>query len=270
MENIPAVANNKTNINSAEFVKLTIYNEVNVTQAIDIVSGTEYEIKTIGSTPWTTIGAPSSAIGTTFTANTTGSGTGTAYDVSVFTFSSAYTAETIANTVYTPLGGLLAVGIQQRDIRVTSADTTIMLSGIPADDSNNIATVLGYKIRGSKVEVTRGFYNNNYVLANTAQRFTGIVTSYNITEERHDLIDNFTVSLNASSYKSVLENRVSGRKTNPESWKVFNPSDTSMDNIYSLSDQHFDFGMKVSPTATTASTATTESTTASQSDNGPL
>lgn len=270
MENIPAVANNKTNINSAEFVKLTIYNEVNVTQAVDIVSGTQYEIKTIGSTPWTTIGAPSSAIGTTFTANNVGSGSGTAYDVSVFTFSSAYKAETIANTVYSPLGGLLAVGIQQRDIRVTSADTTIMLSGIPADDSNNIATVLGYKIRGSKVEVTRGFYNNNYVLANTAQRFTGIVTSYNITEERHDLIDNFTVSLNASSYKSVLENRVSGRKTNPESWKVFNPSDTSMDNIYSLSDQHFDFGMKVSPTATTASTATTESTTASQSDNGPL
>lgn len=267
MENIPAVANNKTNVNSAEFVKLTIYNDVNVTQAVDIVSGNQYEIKTVGSTPWTTIGAPSSAIGTTFTANATGSGSGTAYDVSVYTFSSAYKAETIANTVYSPLGGLLAVGIQQRDIRVTSADTTIMLSGIPADGSDNMAVVLGTKIRGSKVQITRGFYNNNYVLANTAPRFTGIVTSYNITEERHDLVDNFVITVNASSYKTVLENKISGRKTNPESWKVYNPTDTSMDNIYSLSDQHFDFGMKPSATATTASTATTESTTASQTNS---
>mgnify|MGYP003653480204 CR=1 FL=1 len=142
-----------------------------------------------------------------------------------------------------------------------------MLSGIPADGSDNMAIVLGTKIRGSKVEVTRGFYNNNYVLANTAQRFTGIVTSYNVTEDRHDQVDNFIISINASSYKSVLENRVSGRKTNPESWKVFDPSDTSMDNIYSLADQHFDFGMKVSSTATTASTATTEASTATQTNS---
>ena len=267
MENIPAVANNKTNINSAEFVKLTIYNEVNVTQAINIVSGTQYEIKTVGSTPWTSIGAPSAAIGTTFTANAAGSGSGTAYDVSVFTFSSAYKFETIGDTTYSPMGGLLAVGIQQRDIRVTSADTSLSLSGIPADDSNNIATVLGYKIRGSKVEIDRGFYNNNYVLANTAHRFTGIVTSYNITEERHDLVDNFTVTLNASSYKTVLENKISGRKTNPESWKVFSPLDTSMDNIYSLADQYFDFGVKPKEGATTAGTATTTVTNANQNDN---
>jgi hypothetical protein len=267
MENIPAVANNKTNVNSAEFVKLTVYNDVNITQAINIVSGTQYEIKTIGSTPWTTIGAPSSAIGTTFTANAAGSGSGTAYDVSVYTFSSAYKAETIANTVYSPLGGLLAVGIQQRDIRVTSADTTIMLSGIPADGSDNMAVVLGTKIRGSKLQVTRGFYNNNYVLANTAARFTGIITSYNVTEERQDLVDNFVITVNASSYKTVLENKISGRKTNPESWKVYNPSDTSMDNVYSLADQYFDFGVKPKQGAATEGTATTTVTNANQNDN---
>ena len=267
MENIPAVANNKTNINSAEFVKLTIYNDVNITQAVNIVSGSQYEIKTVGSTPWTSIGAPSAAIGTTFTANAAGSGSGTAYDINVYTFSSAYQPQTIANTVYSPLGGLLAVGIQQRDIRVTSADTSIVISGIPADGSDNMAIVLGTKIRGSKIEITRGFYNNNYVLANTAQRFTGIVTSYNITEERQELMDNFSITLNASSYKSVLENRIAGRKTNQESWKVFNPLDTSMDNIYSLSDQQFDFGMAPSTTATTASTAGAESRTATQTNS---
>ncbi len=208
MDNIPAVANNKASINSAEFVKLTIYNDV---------------------------------------ANTG--------DTTIYTFSSAYGYETIDGQQYSPLGGLLAVGIQQRDIRVTSADTSISLSGIPSDGSDNMAIVLGTKIRGSKIEVIRGFYDSNYVMTSTAHRFTGIVTSYNITEDRHDLVDNFTITLNASSYRSVLQNRVAGRKTNGESWKVFYPTDTSMDNVYSLSDQLFDFGVKPKAGASTQSTA---------------
>jgi len=220
MDNIPAVANNKPAINSAEFVKLTIYNEY-----------------------------------------------GNIANTSVYTFSSAYSNETISGTTYSPLGGLLAVGIQKRDIRVTSADPSVTLSGIPSDGSDNMAIVLGTKIRGSKLEITRGFYNNNFVLANTAHRFTGIVTSYNITEERTGLVDNFTITLNASSYKTVLQNRVAGRKTNSQSWKAFNPSDTSMDNVYSLADRQFDFGNPPTQGASTSSQATV--TAPSTTTNNP-
>jgi hypothetical protein len=216
MDIIPAV-DDKTSINSAEFVKLTIYNDVSNTA-----------------------------------------------DTTIYTFSSAYKYETIDGTQYSPLGGLLAVGVQQRDIRVTSADTSISLSGIPSDGSDNMAIVLGTKIRGSKVEIIRGFYNDNYVLTSVAQRFTGIITSYNITEERHNLVDNFTITLNASSYKNVLENRVAGRKTNGESWKVFYPTDTSMDNVYSLADQYFDFGVKPKQGASTQSAASSSTNQASQ------
>lgn len=218
MDIIPAVANNKTLVNSAEFVKLTIYNDV---------------------------------------ANTA--------NVSIYTFSSSYKEETISGSTYSPMGGLLSVGIQQRDIRVTSADTTIVLSGIPADN-NNIEIVLDTNIRGSKIEITRGFYNNNYVLTSNAHRFTGIVTSYTITEERQDQDDTFTVALNASSYKNVLENKISGRKTNKESWQAFYPLDTSMDKIYSLADQKFDFGMKPTEGASTNSTASSELTRATQTN----
>ncbi len=172
---------------------------------------------------------------------------GNTANTTIYTFSSAYQYETIDSTEYTPLGGLLAVGVQQRDIRATSADTTVTLSGI---DGNNIYAVLDSngKIRGSKLEITRGFYGgdgnvaNNYNITSTAHRFTGIVTSYNITEERQDDNDNFTVSLSASSFKTVLENRVAGRKTNQNSWKEYDPADTSMDNVYSLSGYNFDFG----------------------------
>ncbi|MFY8211565.1 MAG: hypothetical protein ACOVLB_02690 [Candidatus Nanopelagicus sp.] len=208
MEIIPAVAGNKTNINSAEFVKLTIYNDVN---------------------------------------NPT--------DISVYTFSSSFKAETINDQIYSPMGGLLAVGIQQRDIRVTSADTSLMLSGISGD---NIYVVLANKIRGSRLDITRGFYNNQFVMTSTAHRFTGIVTSYNISEERHDLVDNYTVTLNASSFRYVLENRVAGRKTNKESWQSFYPGDGSLNNLYSISDQQFDFGMPVTKSTATGSTASVD------------
>ena len=209
MDIIPEVSNNATNINSAEFVRLTVYNDYSNT------------------------------------ANTT-----------TYTFSTAYTSETIDGVVYSPLGGLLSVGVQQRDLRVTSADTSISLSGV---DGNNIYIVLGTKIKGSEIEITRGFYNNNYVLTNTYPRFTGIVTSYNIAEDRIADTDTFTVTVNASSYKTVLENRLAGRKTNEQSWQVFNSTDSSMNNMYSLSGRKFDFGKKPTASQPNPSAATSES-----------
>lgn len=191
---IPEVSSNVYQINSAEFVKVTIFNEY-------------------GNT-----------------ANTT-----------VLTFSSSYKSETIANTVYSPLGGLLTVGAQNRNLRVTEGDTSISISGI---GGNNIYEALSTNIRGSEIEIKRGFYYANMVLNANAvyNRFTGIITSYTITEERENNEDNFTVSMGASSYKTVLENRIAGRKTNKESWQYFNSTDTSMNQVYAISGVSFDFG----------------------------
>ena len=51
-----------------------------VVEAPDIISGSQYIIKSIGSTTWTTYGASTNNIGVTFISNTTGgAGTGTAY-----------------------------------------------------------------------------------------------------------------------------------------------------------------------------------------------
>jgi len=196
MENIPPVSNNATQINSAEFVKLTIYNDyANI-------------------------------------ANT-----------SIYTFSSAYNNTTIDGTVYLALGGLLSVGEQTRNLRVTEGDTTIALSGV---SGNNIQVVLDSegKIRGSLVEVKRGFYHANNVIdtSNIYTRFTGIVTNYNISEDREGKEDNFTVVIGASSYKTILSNRIAGRKTNKESWRYFDTNDSSMDNVYSIAGVQFDFG----------------------------
>lgn len=236
---IPAVANNATQINNAEFVKITIFNEYPYTPAANIAANTTYIIKSAGTTNWTAIGASSNSVGTFFTANSAGTGNGTAANVSVLTFSSSYKNETIDGNVYYALGGLLSVGSQVRNLRATSGETMIALSGI---DGNNIYNVLATNIRGSEVEVLRGFYDNNITLANTYNRFKGIVTSYGISEDRDGQEDNFTVSVGASSYKTVLENRIAGRKTNKESWRYFDSNDSSMDQVYAISGITFDFG----------------------------
>ena len=199
-QNIPQVQDTPT-IKSAEFVKLTVFNDYN---------------------------DPS--------------------DTTVYTFSSAYKYETIDGTSYSPMGGLLAVGAQNKDLRATSGDTVIAISGIGA---NNIYLVLGTKIRGSEVQVSRGFYDDNNILETPVyNRFRGIITSYGITEDREGQDDNFTVAISASSYVNVLSNRIAGRKTNEQSWKVFYPNDTSMDQVYSIAGVNFDFGGKATSKST--------------------
>lgn len=240
MQIIPQVSNNATQINSAEFVKLTIYNEYPPTDAANITANTTYIIQSSGNTAWTSIGASSNAVGTFFTANSAGTGNGTASNVTVLTASSSYKNEVIAGNVYLALQGLLQVGTQTRNIRVAQGDTTISLSGI---DGNNIYNVLATKIRGSELEIYRGFYDDDMNLESPVyQRFRGIVTNYAITEDREGQDDNFTVSINASPYKTVLENRIAGRKTNKESWRFFDSNDSSMDNVYAISGVQFDFG----------------------------
>jgi hypothetical protein len=184
-------------------------------------------------------------------------------NVTVHTFSSSYQPEIIDGQLYSPVGGLLAVGTAQRDLRVTSADTSLSLSGIA---SENIYIVLATKIKGSKLEIVRGFYDSNYILTSTAHRFTGIVTSYNINEDRKDTTDNYTVTLNASSFKAVLENRIVGRKTNNSSWTYYNPGDTSMSQVYSLSGTTFNFGGNIAPVITNNSASALESQVSSQSN----
>jgi len=160
-------------------------------------------------------------------------------DISTYTFSSAYKPEVIGGQTFLPLGGLLQVGGQNRQLSVTSSDTVISLSGV---SGNNMSIVLGTKIRGSEIEVYRGFYDDNQVLGNTYLRFTGIITSYAVEEDRSEQNDVFTIAVAASSYKTVLENRITGRKTNSESWKFYNANDTSMDRVASIAGVQFDFG----------------------------
>lgn len=175
-------------------------------------------------------------------------------DGGVYTFSSSFKVEqlpgepdqfnpgTTGGVTYTPLGGLVGVSGHQRDLSATSFDTSISLAGI---DPNKLGLVIDARLKGSKIEIWRGFYNTNFGLTSVSKRYTGIVTGYSLQEERVDRIDAFTLSLHCSSYKRVLENRHSGRFTNPQSWRNFSPNDSSMDSVPSINGVVFPFGVKL-------------------------
>ena len=171
----------------------------------------------------------------------------------------------IATGTYTALGGLVNISGHQRDLTATSYDTQVTLVGI---DPNQIKNVLeigknsdgSYHagIKGAKIQLWRGFYDDSYHLIDSPQlRYTGIVTSYHINEDRQDLVDTFTLTLQCSSYKTVLENRFAGRHTNGSSWNKniipnYDPNtglplnplyDTGMDRIQAIHNTTFNFGL---------------------------
>lgn len=161
----------------------------------------------------------------------------------IYTFSNSYKNETISGVEYSALGGLVAVGNQQRDLTATSYDTSVALVGV---DPTNINLVLNANLRGSVIEILRGFYNQGGNLTATYPRFKGVVTTFQISEDREADIDIFNVVINCSSYRTILQNNVGGRRTNRDVWNYYyNGTDTSMDNVEKLNNAYFDFGVPV-------------------------
>lgn len=163
-----------------------------------------------------------------------------------YTFCSAAGPITVDGITFTGLGDLLSLSDIQRDIKSTSDDLTISLTGI---DGNNVHMLLDERIKGSSVEVWRGFFddNNQIITSPTTQffkRYTGIVNSVSISEDFNDRLRTrvATCTVSCASFRFVLENRISGIKTNSVSWKQFYPTDSSMDRVQVVMSQYFDFG----------------------------
>lgn len=184
-------------------------------------------------------------------------------DSTVYTFCNAPAPITVGGDTFTNLGSLLSVGDVQRDIKATSDDMTIQLTGI---DPANVGLILSSDIKGSLVEVWRGFFdsNNQIITTPTTQffkRYQGIINNVSIGEnfDAEKRIRVATCSISCSSMRRVLENRLSGVKTNENNWQTLYPADTSMSRVAEISNQYFDFG-KTPQTQTQASDTTTTDT----------
>jgi hypothetical protein len=177
----------------------------------------------------------------------------------VYTFCNAAAPITVGGITFANLGALLNVGDVQRDMRSTSDDMTIALTGI---DPTNIGIILGNDIKGSLVEVWRGFFNANNQIITTPttqffKRYQGIINSVSITEDFNSELRTriATCSIACSSMRRILENRLGGVKTNQSSWQFLYPGDTSMNRVATIANTFFDFGKP--PQTDTQSTDTT-------------
>lgn len=177
----------------------------------------------------------------------------------VYTFCNAAAPITVGGITFSNLGALLSVGDVQRDIKATSDDMTIQLTGI---NPSNVALILSNDIKGSLVEVWRGFFdsNNQIITTPTTQffkRYQGIINSVSITEDFNSEARTriATCSISCSSMRRVLENRLSGVKTNQNNWQFIYVGDTSMNRVSEISNTFFDFGSP--PKTQTQSSETT-------------
>ena len=164
----------------------------------------------------------------------------------VYTFCNAAAPITVGGITFSNLGALLSVGDVQRDIKATSDDMTIALTGI---DPTNVGIILSNDIKGSLVEVWRGFFdsNNQIITTPTTQffkRYQGIINSVSITEDFNSEARTriATCSISCSSMRRILENRLSGVKTNQNNWQFIYSGDTSMNRVAEISNTYFDFG----------------------------
>ena len=139
----------------------------------------------------------------------------------VYTFCNAAAPITVGGNTFTNLGALLNVGDVQRDIKATSDDMTISLTGI---DPTWVSVILGTYIKGSTVEVWRGFLdsNNQIITTPTTQffkRYQGIINNVSISENFDSQARTrvATCSVSCSSMRRILENKMSGVKTNQQS-----------------------------------------------------
>ena len=103
----------------------------------------------------------------------------------VYTFCNAAAPITVGGNTFTALGALLAVGEVQRDVKATSFDMSISLTGI---DPNYVALILSNDIKGSTVEIWRGFLDsdNQIITTPTTQffkRWQGIVNNVSISQD---------------------------------------------------------------------------------------
>lgn len=187
----------------------------------------------------------------------------------VHTFCNAASPITVGGTTYAGMGSFLGISEIQRDIKASSFDLRVMLTGI---DSNNIAIILDSDLKGSTIEIWRGFLDsNNQIITSPSlqffKRYQGIINNFAINEDFNEQLRTriATVVALCSSMRLVLQNRVSGMKTNQIPWQIFYPNDISMSRVATIAALYFDFGKppisggQTTPARDTTNTGTDES-----------
>ena len=161
-------------------------------------------------------------------------------------FSDYIRSVSIDSDTYVGLGRLLGVTSSSSDLKATTNDITVMVSGVP---NTSLTEVLNAQVKGADITIHRGVFNANTgallsIAGNPMKRYVGFVTNYSISEEYDNTARTATSSITftCASKLDVLGNSAKGRRTNPDDFKNADPNDTSMDRVTALAGSNFNFG----------------------------
>jgi hypothetical protein len=152
--------------------------------------------------------------------------------------------------VYLGMGSFLSVSASRSELKPTSNEVTIGLSGIP---NTSIFQIVNSKIKGCSVEINRAIFNpttgavinvNQVTGDNVLARYRGYVNNYSLTEtyDVRSKIASNTLLLICKTSVDFMGQKISGRLTNPTSQKKFFPNDLSMDRVTAIQNTNFNFG----------------------------
>lgn len=162
-------------------------------------------------------------------------------------FSDKRESYSFGGDTYTGLGRLVGVTASTSELSVAGDEVTITVSGIP---DTSLTDILSSKVKGSPVSIYRALFNPTTGAAlstspNPVGRFQGYVNNWSLQEEYNvDIRESVnTIVFTCASIVETLNNKVSGRKTNPSSMRKFFPNDASMDRVPNIENITFDFGV---------------------------
>lgn len=150
-------------------------------------------------------------------------------------------------TVYQSTGDLLNVSQITSEVKPSSSDVTITLSGI---NNDYIADIISNPIKGSRVIVSKMFIDPLtslplQIAGNPAIVFKGVINNFSIEEgwqDQENQTPTSTISLTCNSSVGILSNKITGRRTNHADQTYWFSGDMSMDRVGVISDVVFDFG----------------------------
>jgi len=173
-------------------------------------------------------------------------------DATTYYVSNCYKEIVYDGHTYQALAGFLTVSDIQNNISNANDEVQVTLSAIPA---SYIAATIDTQIKGGEINIYRVFfdYATQEVITNAVyRRFTGIISNYSVQEDITTTGQSpdvsHTITIIASSIMGVLENKVSGRRTNQEDYQIVWPelgnsaTDPSMNRVEALFNSSFDFG----------------------------
>lgn len=160
--------------------------------------------------------------------------------------SSAYRNFVIDGNTYNRLGWFLQAGSVQDDLKSNNSDMQVSLSGVP---NTLVNVVLGSPIKGGQIIMKRAFFDtetDQILSGQVYTRYKGIITNFNIEEVNDPFTGDrtHTVVLSCASLNQLLENKITGERTNGSDRKRFYPGDVSFDRVKDLQGISFDFGKK--------------------------